>query len=109
MQVILALVSLLKLRVDMRFLSAVTLVIFPTSLAFAQDRDKEKLCDAASATTVGHDGGVTVQKVLLSGNWGTNDATVYLPGKETAEGAVVRAVAIVPEHSLVMAAEESLN
>lgn len=74
---------------DMRLLSAVALVVLFASLALAQDRDKEKVCYAVSAVTVAHHGGVTVQKVILSGKWGSNDATVYLPDKEIAEGAVV--------------------
>ncbi|MGD0135268.1 MAG: hypothetical protein ABSE57_24745 [Bryobacteraceae bacterium] len=67
----------------MRFLSAAVLLIL-TTFAISQD----KLCDAASASTVDHDAGVIVQKVTLSGKRGSNDATVYLPDKEIADGAV---------------------
>lgn len=74
---------------NMRFSLAATLLVLTASLTFAQNQSKEKLCDAASATTVGHDGGVIIQRVILSGKWGSNSATVYLPDKETAEGAVL--------------------
>jgi hypothetical protein len=82
----------------MRFSLAATLLVLIASLSFAQNQSKEKLCDAASATTVGHDAGVIIQRVRLSGKWGSNSATVYLPDqettvylpdKETAEGAVL--------------------
>lgn len=69
----------------MPFRSAVSLVVLTASFAIAQDR----LCDDPEASTVGHDAGVIVQKVTLSGKWGRNDATVYLPDKAVAEGAVV--------------------
>ena len=69
----------------MRYLSAASLLVLTASFAIAQD----KLCDATSASTVDHDAGVIVQKVTLSGKWGRNDATVYLPDKEIAEGAIV--------------------
>ena len=73
----------------MRFSLAATLLVLTASLSFAQNQSKEKLCDAASATTVGRDAGVIIQRVILSGKWGSNSATVYLPDKETAEGAVL--------------------
>jgi hypothetical protein len=73
----------------MRLHSALALLVLSASLVLAQDDGKEKLCDAASATPVRHDAGVTIQKVVLSGKWGSNNATVYLPDKEIAEGAVV--------------------
>jgi hypothetical protein len=73
----------------MRFSLAATLLILTASLSFAQDQVKEKFCDAASATTVGHDTGVIIQRVTVSGKWGSNSPTVYLPDKETAEGAVL--------------------
>jgi hypothetical protein len=72
----------------MRFLSAIALALLFGSLATAQDRN-EKLCNPAAAITVEHDAGVSVQKVTLSGKWGSNEATVYLPDKEIADGAVV--------------------
>lgn len=71
------------------------LVLSPLGLAqddyFAQAREREKVCGggAASAVTVDHDGGVTVQKVTLSGKWGHQEATFYLPEKEIADGAVL--------------------
>jgi hypothetical protein len=73
----------------MRFSLAATLLVLTASLTFAQNQSKEKLCDAASATAVGHDAGVIIQRVVLSGKWGSNSAKVYLPDKETAEGAVL--------------------
>lgn len=70
----------------MRLLSAAaSLLVLTSSFALSQD----KLCDAASASTVDHHAGVIVQRVTLSGKWGRNEATVYLPEKETAEGAIV--------------------
>jgi hypothetical protein len=73
----------------MRFSLAATLLILTASLSFAQNQVEEKFCDAASATTVGHDAGVIIQRVTLSGKWGSNSATVYLPDKEIPEGAVL--------------------
>ena len=73
----------------MRFRVAATLLLLSASLALAQDRSKEKFCDAASPTTVGHDAGVFIQKVLLSGKWGHNEAIAYVPDKEIADGAVL--------------------
>jgi hypothetical protein len=73
------------MRCKVRFLSAASLLVLTASVALSQDR----LCDAGSASTVDHNAGVIVQKVTLSGKWGRNDATVYLPDKEVAEGAVV--------------------
>lgn len=74
---------------DMRFLSVAALLVCCASLALAQVQGKAKLCDAPSATTVDHDAGVIVQNVLLSGKWGSNEATFYLPDKEIADAAVV--------------------
>jgi hypothetical protein len=73
----------------MRCSLAAALLVLTASLAFAQDQDRDKLCDAASASRVDHDAGVIVQKVTLIGKWGRNDAIVFLPDKEIAEGAVV--------------------
>jgi hypothetical protein len=73
----------------MRFRLAATLLALTASFALAQNPSKQRLCDAASVTMVNHDGGVIIKKVMLSGKWGTNDATVYLPDKEIANGAVV--------------------
>jgi hypothetical protein len=64
---------------------ATSILVLTASLATAQD----KLCATAAASTVDHDAGVIVQKVTLNGKWGRNDATVYLPEKEIADGAVV--------------------
>src|SRR4029077_17133983 len=72
----------------MRLLVAATFFVCCASLAFAQDQG-ENLCGSASVTTVDHDGGVTVQKVTLSGKWGSNEAIAYLPDKKVADGAIV--------------------
>jgi len=53
----------------MRFSLAATLLTLTASLSFAQNQVEEKFCDAASATTVGHDAGVIIQRVTLSGKW----------------------------------------
>jgi hypothetical protein len=73
----------------MHISSAVTLLVCSASLVLAQNQAKDNLCNSASATTVDRNGGVIVEKVVLSGKWGSNEATAYLPGKEIAEGAVV--------------------
>jgi hypothetical protein len=66
----------------MRFYySTAALLVVTASLAVTQD----KLCDAASASKVSRDGSVFVQKITLSGKWGRNDATVYLPDQGIAE------------------------
>lgn len=72
-----------------RYVSAISLIFVCASFAVSQDHRKELLCNFGSATTVEHKAGVIVQKVTLSGKWGTTDATVYLPGKEVSDGAVV--------------------
>ena len=73
----------------MHISSALILLICSASLVLAQNQGKENLCNSASAATVNRDGGVIVQKVTLSGRWGDNEATAYLPDKEIADGAVV--------------------
>jgi hypothetical protein len=73
----------------MRILVAATLLVCSTSMVLAQTQDHENLCNSASATTVSHADGVIVQKVPLSGSWGTNEATAYLPDKEIADGGIV--------------------
>ena len=60
-------------------------ILFTASIVTAQ----ESLCSSAKASTVDHASGVVVQKVTLSGTWGNNLATVFLPDKEIADGAVV--------------------
>ena len=73
-----------------RILTVATLLVCSASPLLAQNQSDEKLCDSAPpATTVSHDGAVIVQKIVLSGTWGSSDATVYLPDKEIADGAVV--------------------
>jgi hypothetical protein len=73
----------------MQISSVVTLLVCSASLALAQNQGKQKLCNSASATTVHRDGGVIVQKVVLSGQWGRNEATAYIPDREIADGAVL--------------------
>ena len=62
----------------------VTLVL-TSALAPAQDG----LCKPASASTVNSGSSVIVQRVTLSGPWGTNQATVFLPDQEIADGGIV--------------------
>lgn len=73
----------------MRILAAAALLVCSTSLLLAQNQSDGQLCYSAPATTVSHDDGVIVQKLVLSGKWGSNEATAYLPDKEIADGAVV--------------------
>ena len=74
----------------MRILAVATLLFCSASLLLAQNQSAEKLCySAPPATTVSHDDGVIVQKIVLRGSWGSNEATAYLPDKEIADGAVV--------------------
>jgi hypothetical protein len=73
----------------MRFVLIAVLLACCVPAGFTQDQGTENLCNSASAITVDHDGGVITQKLLLSGKWGSNEATVYLPPKAIADGAVV--------------------
>src|ERR1700679_2363322 len=74
----------------MRNLAVATLLICSTSPLLAQNQSDEKLFySAPPATTVSHDEGATVQEIVLSSTWGSNEATAYLPDKEIAAGAVV--------------------
>lgn len=86
----------------MRFRWAGTIVCV-ACLAFSQDQAGRKLCDAGSVAAVDHSFGVIVKRVTLSGKWGSNDATVYLPDKEIANGAVVFS------HSTIQADDSSVN
>ncbi|MGA8441492.1 MAG: hypothetical protein WB762_34775 [Candidatus Sulfotelmatobacter sp.] len=72
----------------MGFRLAATLLVLTASFTFAQN-SKQRLCDAPSATTVKHDGGVIVEKVMLRGKWGSNGGSAYLPDKDIADGAIV--------------------
>jgi hypothetical protein len=66
----------------MRILAVATLLICSASPLLAQNQSDEKLCySAPPATTVSHDDGVIVQKIVLSGTWGSNDATVLPSGQ----------------------------
>jgi hypothetical protein len=80
---------------DMHVRSAVILLVCSASLVLAQSQGKENLCNSASATTVNREGGVIVQKVELSGKWGSNEAMAYLPDKEIADGAVVLSHSVI--------------
>lgn len=62
-----------------------TMVIFIACIAYTQDN----LCQPASASTSSGGSGVVVQRITLSGPWGSNDATVLLPDKEVADGGIV--------------------
>jgi len=64
---------------------------FAASIVSAQDN----LCNASKAATVDKASGVVVQKVTLSGSWGSNLATVFLPDKEIADGAVLFSHSII--------------
>jgi len=68
----------------MRFRSLIALLVLVVASA-AQDR----LCDVVTVAAGNHDSGVTVQKVMLGGKWGSDSATVFLPDKKPAEGVVV--------------------
>ena len=61
------------------------IIILVSSTATAQ----ENLCNSAKASTLDKASGIVVQKVTLSGTWGSNIATVFLPNKEIADGAVL--------------------
>ena len=73
----------------MRILLAAALLAGCASSGFARNQTDESLCNSPAATTVDRDGGVTVENLILSGRWGSNQATVFLPRKEPAGGAVV--------------------
>lgn len=73
----------------MYFRSSVILLIYCVSVVLAQDQGKENLCNPTSSTTVDHDNGVIIQKVVVSGKWGSNEVMVYLPDKAIVDGAVV--------------------
>lgn len=81
--------TIAKQEGNMRFCLAATLLLLTASLVFAQDPAKRSLCDAASTTTIDRDAGVIIQKVMLSGKWGHNEAMFYMPDKEIADGAVL--------------------
>ena len=72
-----------------RYVPAISLMFLSASLVMAQAYPKSSLCNFGQPVTIAHDGGVVVQKVILSGKWGSTDAMVYLPDKEIADGAVV--------------------
>lgn len=83
----------------MRIVLAATLLVCCAPAGFAQDHGTENLCNPASAATLSDDGGVIVQRLVLSDRWGSNEATVYLPQKETADGAVVFSHSAIPRLS----------
>ncbi len=71
----------------MRIPLPVILAVAFLSPSIAATRDK--LCSPAEAFGINRSAGVIVQKVTLSGKWGTNSATLFLPDKEIAEAAVL--------------------
>src|SRR5262244_510768 len=87
----------------MRIPLAAVLLACCAPAGFTQDQGTENLCDPTSVTTVDHDDGVIVQRLLLSGKWGSNEATAYFPQKEIADGAVVFS------HSVIQADTGSVN
>jgi hypothetical protein len=66
-----------------------TAILAATLLAPAVAATQDSFCDLAKASTVDQSVGVTVKAVTLGGKWGSNSATVFLPDREIAEGAVV--------------------
>jgi hypothetical protein len=58
------------------------------------------LCNPAKASTVDQASGIVVQKVSLSGSWGSNIATVFLPDQEIAEGAVLFSHSTIHENGV---------
>ena len=72
----------------MRFLSTLAFLVCSAALGFSQAEINHIVCDSAPATTVGHEADVIVQQVVLKGEWGHNEVTVYLP-KRLAESAVL--------------------
>lgn len=83
-------------RHSMRVRLTVIVAVLAPSMAAAQD----KLCDSARASTVTRGAGVTVQKVTLSGKWGSNSATIFLPDKEIAVGGVVLSHSAIHSESI---------
>lgn len=73
----------------MRYLSAVALLVCTAVLGFAQDERNDIVCNSTPASVVGHEGKVIVQKLVLTGEWGSNEGMVYLSGKDVAESAVL--------------------
>jgi hypothetical protein len=72
-----------------RILVVATFMVCSASLMLSQNQREENLCNSASAATVNHADRVIVENIVLSGKWGTNDATAYLPDKEIADGGIV--------------------
>lgn len=64
-------------------------LLLASSFTVAQSDHWAKVCNPAAATTISHNNGITVQKVILSGKWGHDPATVYLPDKAIAEAGIV--------------------
>jgi len=72
----------------MRFLSTVALLVCTAALGFSQDERNDIVCNSTPASTVGHEAHVIVQRVVLTGPWGRNEVTAYLP-ENVAESAVL--------------------
>jgi hypothetical protein len=71
------------------------LIIIFTASAAAQ----VNLCNPTKASIVDQTSGVIVQKVTLRGTWGSNVATVFLPGKEIVDGAVLFSHSIIQSNN----------
>lgn len=73
----------------MRSLSVIALLACYAVLGFAQDERKDIVCNSTPATTIGQEAEVIMQKVVVTGEWGSNEITVYLPDKHVADSAVL--------------------
>lgn len=72
----------------MRLHISLLLFFVSFSLVNAAGQVERELC-TSSSVTIGSNAGVTIQNATLAGPWGNNNATLYLPEKEVAEGAVL--------------------
>jgi hypothetical protein len=74
--------------------SFVAAILLVSSVAVAQTNNCD---DATKPSTVGNVDGVTIQKLILSGTWGRNEATVFFP--KITDGAVVLSHSAIHEES----------
>jgi hypothetical protein len=80
---------MLRQRV-VKYVVTVFLVGLAAISAAAQDGSRtQMLCRNSVASTIDQGAGVTVQTVTLAGDWGRNEATVFLPDRELAQGGIV--------------------
>jgi hypothetical protein len=70
------------------------IIIFAASAAA-----QVNLRNPTKASIVDQTSGVIVQKVTLRGTWGSNVATVFLPGKEIVDGAVLFSHSIIQSNN----------